>query len=1016
MYFVEKYWENPDVLHVNCTKPRSYFIPFENEKKALQGIRGSSKLFKSLNGMWNFKYYDSINDVEDGFYKKDYNYEGWDQLMVPSNWQLYNYDKANYTNYEYPITLDPPYVPNENPTGIYSREFILHEVCDTRLVFEGVDSCFYVWINGNFVGYSQVSHMTSEFDITGFVSTGINNISVMVLKWCDGSYLEDQDKWRLSGIFRDVYLLQRNDTYIEDIFIKKDVNLENGQAHLSCEIEMNNNTESQVRAVLKTMDDIIIEEKIDVVKGKITISFDVKDIKLWSTEIPYLYNLFLYNEGEVILQKVGFKKIEVENSVILINNHPVKIKGVNRHDSHPELGYTTPMSHMRKDLNLMKEHNINAIRTAHYPNDPRFLQLCDEMGFYVMDEADYESHGAGNDNNLVSSNPLFLKACLDRMERMVERDKNSTSVIMWSLGNESAWGENHIEMAKWTRERDDSRLIHYERAFDQTKLDTSCLDMYSRMYSSVDWIQNEFLTNEEENRPFILCEYSHAMGTGPGDLKEYWDLFYSNERLAGGFVWEWCDHGLNYDYYGGDFGDEPNDGHFCIDGLVYPDRKPHTGLLELKNIIAPIKAELLSVSELKIKITNLYDFIDLSNIVLKWNIEVDGTTVLNGILDDLMAAPQQSEELKIAANIDDFVGRRSYLNLSFHLKEEDYYNLKGQQVYICQFELPVDTVKTPILVDEMSGLTVDKSGRSIVINGDEFSYSFDKFNGQLGSIKYNGVEMLSSPLELTIWRAPIDNDKHILPQWLENRYDKMKLHVYQVAVQAENDKLVKINIKCSLGAYSMAPVVRTNLSYAVYGSGDIVVSIDGKVREGIEYLPRLGVKFAMPKGNETVEYFGYGPHESYIDMHHSSLKSRYLSTVDGLFENYIYPQENGSHYETEWLSISNNLDMGLLVVGMDNFSFNAAHFTAEDLTDANHAFELVKREETIIHLDYLMTGVGSSACGPELLEKYRIPGGDFTFKFRVKPVFFENVSLLDEVFLTGFLESYAQRRGNDKWS
>ena len=1015
MNFIEKYWEDPDTLHVNCISPRAYFIPYESKERAIKGIRGTSKFYKSLNGTWHFKYYPSVETVEDGFYEKDFQCSGWDSLNVPSNWQLTGlYDKPNYTNLDYPIALDPPYVPNENPAGLYCRDFYVKAPSpETRLVFEGVDSCFYVWVNGQFVGYSQVSHMTSEFDITSRVCKGRNRIAVMVLKWCDGTYLEDQDKWRLSGIFRDVYLLQQSERHVEDVFVKTDVDLSGNNGVLSCDVKISKATEADVRITLEDASGGRVFERNEKITGESSFIYELKPVRLWSAEDPYLYRLFLQLGDETVLLKVGFRKIEVKDSAVCLNGVPVKFKGVNRHDSHPVLGFTIPVEHMKQDLLLMKQHNINAVRTSHYPNDPRFMELCDEMGFYVMDEADYESHGAGNEYNLISGNPDFLKACLDRMERMVERDKNHASVVIWSLGNESSYGENHLAMAAWTRERDNSRLLHYERAFDQTRLDTGCLDMYSRMYPSAEWIREDFLKNENEDRPLILCEYCHAMGNGPGDLKEYWELFYSDSRLAGGFVWEWCDHGLFNRFYGGDFGDEPNDRHFCLDGLVYPDRRPHTGLLELKNIIAPIKAALTSSRELAVNVTNLYDFTDLSHVDMRWVIERDGTPVQKGRETLHSILPRESGEIRLEVGMRPPEPGRYFLNLYFETNREVMCLEKGHNVFTCQFELPAQWGRQYMEQQSMDELQVIHEGNRILISGGEFVYTFNELSGQLEDLKYNGVKMLDKAFEICVWRAPIDNDTGERNKWQEERYDKMKPHVYGVNTEILTPQAVRVVSEVSLGAFSKAPILRGRMIYTVYGSGDCIVAFEGELRKDIFYtsgeyaesarttediyLPRLGLCFAMPEGYETVEYFGYGPHESYSDKQHSTLKSRYKSTVDGLFENYLKPQENGSHWQTEWLSVRDLLERGLLFVGMDSFSFNAAHYTVGDLTKTAHAHELVRRDETIVHIDYQMAGTGSGSCGPGLAEEYRIKPGQFSFKFRLKPVFMEETDLFEEI-------------------
>lgn len=1019
MFFVEKYWENPQVLHVNTEKPHAYFIPYESEDKAKKGIRGNSKFYKSLNGQWKFKYYDTVSMVEDGFYACNYNANSWDDLIVPSNWQMHGYDKPHYTNVNYPYPCDPPFVPNDNPAGLFIRDFYVDKIDNKNvyLVFEGVDSCFYLWVNGTFVGYSQVSHMTSEFNIAQHLKPGNNRLAVMVLKWCDGSYLEDQDMWRMSGIFRDVYLLTREKVHISDIFIKTDLNENLTEGVLSCEITLSGGTSANICALLKDIHgDILSEQQANMVQQGI-LEFKVPSPELWNAETPNLYELYIYNGEEIILLKVGFRKIEIKDSVILINGKAVKLKGVNRHDSHPVLGHTIPLYHMKNDLILMKRHNINAIRTSHYPNDPRFLELCDELGFYVIDEADLETHGAERvgDFSMISRDPQFEAAYLDRMHRMVERDKNHASIIMWSLGNESGYGENHVKMALWAKNKDNSRLIHYEGAFSPSLYydintgweATSCLDVYSRMYPSISWMADEFLQNENEKRPLVLCEYCHAMGNGPGDLKDYWDLIYKHPRLSGAFVWEWTDHsvltktsdGIEYYAYGGDFGDKPNDGNFCVDGLVYPDRTPHNGLLELKNIIAPVRTEAVDLNSGKIKVTNLYDFINLSHLVLNWKVEKDGEVIDSSEEDNIDLAPQSSSIFTLPYDIPQKPDGRYFLTVSYTLVTDMEWAEKGYEVAFEQFELPVGKVeKHPVTKASMPSISIVETNKEFIIQGSEFKYVFDRYYGCFTSIIYNGMNMISSMPKFNIWRAPTDNDRNIRNKWEAEGYNRLDTHIYSVKIISRDEKHISICSDFSLGGYIKKPVIRAKALWTVYGSGDILLETQAKVSEGIPFLPRYGLQLCMPKGNELIEYFGYGPHESYLDKRRSTFKSKFEATVDSMHENYLKPQENGSHYSTEWATVTNLLGMGLLFIGMEDFSFNVSHYTPEDITNASHPYKLIRRDETIINLDYKVSGVGSNSCGPELLPQYRLSESDINFKLRIKPIFKEDISLLDVVY------------------
>jgi len=1019
MFFVEKFWENPEILHVNCEKPRAYFIPFENEEKAKENIRGTSKFYKSLNGAWKFKYFNSVNEISCEFYKNDFDARCWDDLVVPSNWQMHGYDKPHYTNVNYPFPCDPPHVPNENPAGLYIRDFTLRKPEGKRiyLIFEGVDSCFYVWVNGNWAGYSQVSHMTSEFDITGYIKDGKNRIAVMVLKWCDGSYLEDQDMWRLSGIFREVYLLTRQEIHLVDVFIKTELSEDFSKGTILCELEVSAGFSSECRSVLKDPSGNIIDEKRAQISKYGEIRFSVDNPVLWSAEVPQLYELYIYHGEEVIRFRPGFKRIEVKDSIILFNGKPVKFKGVNRHDSHPELGHTIPIYHMKNDLLLMKRHNINAIRTSHYPNDPRFLDLCDELGFYVIDEADLECHGVflaeGRDKTLenkdmLANDPSYESAFLDRMKRMVERDKNHACIVMWSLGNESGYGINHIKMAKWAKSRDNSRLIHYEGACwtdIMDKYDTSPLDVFSNMYPSISKIKDEILKKENETRPIVLCEYSHAMGNGPGDLKDYWDLIYSNPRLSGGFVWEWCDHavktttpdGIEYYAYGGDFGDMPNDGNFCVDGLVYPDRRPHTGLLELKNVIAPVKTEVVDITKGEFRVSNLYYFKNLDDVLLDWKVEKDGITVESGSVSNIFIPPQESQTVSLPYKMPEKPDGRYFLTVSYILKKETVWAEKGYEIAFAQFELPTGKAEKRIIKQSaLPDLCIDKTGKEIVIEGEDFIYKFDLYHGTFSSIKYNGLDMIDTLPKFNIWRAPIDNDRN-MHAWRDEGYDRLNTRISSVRIISEDSKKISICTEYTLGSYSRKPVIRGKALWTVYGSGDIYLETEAKVREDAPFLPRFGLQLSMPKGNELVQYFGYGPHESYIDKHHSCKISRYRNTVDEMFENYLRPQENGSHYRTEWAVVTNKLGMGLLFAGMDKFSFNVSHYTPEDLTYADHPYKLKKRDVTIVNIDYMMSGTGSNSCGPELLPQYRLSQKDINFSLRIKPVFVEDISVIDTV-------------------
>ncbi|MNZ24177.1 Evolved beta-galactosidase subunit alpha [compost metagenome] len=1003
MINLPKYWEDLNVLHKNREAARAYYIPFADGKSALQQQRGRSPFYRTLNGNWKFKYHESIQHVEDGFYKTDADVSGWDDLLVPSCWQVKGYDQLHYTNVNYPFPCDPPYVPNANPTGLYVREFNLSKDWEDKqkyIVFEGVNSCFYLWINGTWVGYSQGSRMPAEFDISPYVQAGKNKIAVMVLKWCDGSYIEDQDIWRFSGIFRDVYLLARSPQHIRDVFNRTELSEDLGSATVTCELESIGYVEAEVK--LTDAKGQVVVSRTCQVDGKGSVVLEVDQPQLWSAEAPNLYHLYISSGEEVFYFAVGFRTIEISEGVFYINHVPVKLKGVNRHDSHPVLGQTVPINHMIADLKLMKQHNINTIRASHYPNDSRFLQLCNEYGFYVIDEADLECHGvfhAVGDFNMLTRIPEWRPSFVERAIRMVERDKNHPSVIIWSMGNESGYDENHMAMARWTKSRDASRPVHYEgsdpRHFGSP--DVEVLDMESRMYSSPAYIE-EYAKNENSTKPMFMCEYSHAMGNGPGDLKEYWDVIYKYPKLMGGCVWEWSDHGIlttsdkgiHYFAYGGDFGDEPNDGNFCIDGLVSPDRVPHTGLLELKKIIAPVLFEAVDLAKGVIRINNRYDFIDLSHLRLFWKVEEEGALVEQGYLELSSIAAHSSETVELSYHCPEAAVGAYILTVSCRLKEDDQWGPAGHEVTFEQFQLPVERLAKEAEVIRNNEIRIENQKDQLIIEGFDFRHVFDTYNGTFVSITKHGVEMLNKPLGFNIWRAPIDNDRKVKRQWFEEGYDRAHMHVYKTEVTEQDDTTIAISVRFSLGGYIKPPLLHGTAQWRVIGNGQVNLKVDVCVREDLIFLPRFGLQVTMPSGTEEVEYFGNGPHESYIDKNHSTSKGKYLTTVDDLFIPYVMPQENGSHDGTEWVSVTNEQGMGLKFTGPQSFSFNASHYTPEDLTNAQHTYELQRREETIVHLDYKMSGVGSNSCGPELLEVYRLDEKEFTFEIAIAPIFKED--------------------------
>lgn len=1022
MIEIERYWEQLDCLHVNREPARASFIPYGSAEAARSGKRGASPYYQTLNGAWKFRYHRSVAEVTEPFYEAASSlHEAWDELIVPSCWQNNGYDQLHYTNINYPIPYDPPFVPDDNPAGAYVREFNVaadwaQEGKRTYVVFEGVNACFYLWVNGAFVGYSQGSRIPAEFDLSPYLKAGRNKMAVLVLKWCDGTYLEDQDAWRYSGIYRDVYLVSREASHIRDAFVKPELSADYREGIVRAELVTTG--ELAVRAELYAPSGKLAGDGSAVLQGGGFIELGLRQPELWNAEQPRLYELYVYAGAEVLRFRVGFRKIEIQDGVFRVNGKAIKLKGVNRHDSHPSLGQTIPLNHMIKDLNLMKQHNVNTIRTSHYPNDPRFLDLCDEYGFYVVDEADLECHGVTSTGKMedgafhkLTIDPSWKEAFVERAVRMVERDKNHASILIWSLGNESGYGANHIAMAEWVKSRDDSRLVHYEGAAPHYHGDNNVdvLDMESRMYATPADIK-AYAQDEANTKPMFLCEYSHAMGNGPGDLQDYWNVIYAEPKLMGGCVWEWCDHGIavrteageSYFAYGGDFGDKPNDGNFCIDGLVSPDRKPHGGLLELKQIIAPVVMEAEDAAQGIVRITNRYDFIDLSHLSLRWKLERGGTLIDQGTAGPLDAASGETQTVQLAYREPVAAGDRCVLTLSVWQTGETRWAAPGHEIAFAQFETegavfaPAQESK-PAAAEANDAaeqsrkafMNASETGGILTVSGFDFEYMFDLGKGSIVSIARHGVRMIEEPVRFNIWRAPTDNDMYIRKEWEREGYDRAVMKVYGSAWTAQPDASVKVTVKFSLGSYIRSPFVRGEAVWTFLPDGEAKLSVAADVREDIPYLPRFGLELVMPKGTEEVEYYGYGPHESYIDKRASVRKGRYLLSVDEMAQKYVMPQETGSRYGTEWAMVTSELGMGLRFDAPEPFSFQALHMTAADLTTAKHTPELIRRDQTIVHIDYKMSGVGSGSCGPKLSEQYQLNEKELRFELSLRPVFKE---------------------------
>ena len=1128
---IPHHYENLHILHENTMPDRNYYIPAGKAYSTSLDARDHSDRVQFLNGTWKFRYYDSIYNLQDEFYSEGYDVSGFDDIPVPSVWQMHGYDYHQYTNVRYPFAFDPPYVPKDNPCGAYVTDFDYDQNEDAPLAhlnFEGVDSCFYVWLNGRYVGYSQVSHSTSEFDITEFIRNGSNRLCVLVLKWCDGSYLEDQDKFRMSGIFRDVYILKRPTGSVFDYFIrtscddiknptKADVIIDftafTGYASgAKPEAGVGKGVDSDINIEVTILDadgricssgcvkcEICVqgdantnadEGKTAASSSSITLSIDSP--VLWNAEKPYLYTVIIRCAGEVITDRIGIREITIENKIVYINGMPIKFHGVNRHDSDPVTGFTISREQIIRDMSLMKQHNVNAIRTSHYPNVPYFYELCDEYGFYVIDEADIEAHGpselfysdnswenkAARWNEPIANNPEFCESILDRIRRCVTRDKNRACVVIWSMGNESAYGVTFEEALAWVKSYDSSRLTHYESAQytdGKRKYDYSNLDLYSRMYPSISEMA-EYIDGDGD-KPYILCEYCHAMGNGPGDLEDYFQFFDTHETTCGGFVWEWCDHAIyrgkaanskDMYAYGGDSDETIHDGNFCMDGLVYPDRRPHTGLLEFKNINRPVRITGYDETTGVLTLHNYMDFTDIRDyltmsyevtcdgqIIASGNIDVpsvaphgDGTaclrliTEMQNLLQTLSAinGPDNSDSTATAdcssvaerfddkACINDMIPHRAFLRVIYKAAVGSAFVKEGDVLGFDEVELGSPKQNTGELMDKTSALSkaqdttsaplhISESDTEFVISGSNFEYTFDRNTGNFAGIVVDGQELLSAPCDKTIWRAPTDNDRNIKNEWFRAHYDMVSERTYETSCIIKNDLAVITCTSC-LSAPTVQPVLRINAEWTVSAEGTITAGMHVTKNPEFSVLPRFGVRMILKEDMQNINYIGMGPYESYIDKHHASWHGSFSASNDEMHEDYIMPQENGSHFDCSYVQISapgandgadkNSSDKNnsagsssyqsicntqtastnaattahsIAVTSAVPFSMNASPYTAEELTNAAHNYELPESNKAVLCIDYRQNGIGSNSCGPELDEKYRFDEDEWEFGF-----------------------------------
>ena len=1041
-------WENPCLTQRIRLPARSYFIPHADADSARLAGRAASARLLLLNGAWSFHLAPTPAETPAGFQSPSFDAAGWESIPVPMSWQMRGYDKPHYTNVVYPFPVDPPRVPTENPTGCYRREFSLPETwagMSIALRFEGVDSFFEAWVNGKRAGSSKGSRLPAEFDITALVKPGVNTIAVRVMKWSDGSYLEDQDMWWLSGIFRDVYLLARPRARIADFAVRTDLDSEYRDAvvYLDARLANAGKTASAValEAVLFDPAGAMVRTVSSGVRRlaagqetAFTLNWKVPAARAWTAETPSLYRLLitlLDDKGrvlEAISQAIGIRKVEIRGPLFLVNGRPIKIKGVNRHEHHPDLGRAVPLEAMVRDILLMKRHNINAVRTSHYPDDPRFYDLCDQYGIYVIDECDLETHGFGYDIDLQPTRqPVWEKAFVDRMERMVMRDRNHACVIMWSLGNESGYaGANHKAMAARARQLDPSRPIHYEGDVEGV-----VADVFSCMYPEVNDIRrigegargepigwNKWTAEKWGGRPAFMCEYAHAMGNGPGNLKDYWDAIYAHPRLVGGCVWKWMDLGIRAktadgrEYFadGGEFGEYPCDGIYIMDGICFSDGTPTPGLLEYKAVLCPIAVEPVNPAAGKVRLINRLDFLNANIFRMSWTLAADGDILESGAADIPGIAPRKAREITIPYSVPARLkpGALCRVTMRFTLAEDTPWAPAGFEVGAVQYDVPFRAPPAILRpASSMPQLRRAEDDLSLAAEGPGFRLVFDKVRARISSWQYQGVELVQAGPRLDFWRAPTDKDFRVKQSWLQHHLNRLQHRTDRVTVIAgDRNRSLTIEADVRIAPPVFRHAFLCHYTYRLFGSGDLLLSVNGKPfvnpldtqakpEQWPDKLPRIGLCLALRPGFERVAWYGRGPGESYADSQEAALFGVWGASVDELMTSYMKPQENGNRKDTHWVALTDQRGLGLLAMGWPLINFSAHHYTADDLFQARRAFNLVRREEIILHLDLRQRGLGGASCGPEPLPEHEVRPDEFAFSIRLRPFSTDQAEAMD---------------------
>lgn len=1004
-------WGNPEIFGQNKEPAHVTLVPYTDAKTALKGERAKSPYFKLLNGIWKFKWVRKPADRPKDFFKEDFDISKWDDILVPSNWQMKGYGIPIYTNVKEPWSVEraiPPHIPHDyNPVGSYKRKFTIPPNWEGRevfLVFEGVKSAFYVWVNGKKIGYSQGSMTPAEFNITPYIHPGINTLAVQVYRWSDGSYLEDQDMWRFSGIYRDVYLFSTSTLHIRDFWARTDLDKEYRDAVLKVRVKVKNYSEEslqnyRIEAMLfnawnKRVFRSPIARSVKIEKREeavLELEKEVKNPMKWSAEHPYLYTLLLTLKDsngktiEVESNRIGFRKVELKDGQMLVNGVPILIKGVNRHEHDPDYGRAIPFERMIQDIKLMKQFNINAVRTSHYPDDPKWLALCDKYGIYLYSDANIESHAFWDK---FTKDPKWKPAFMDRCISMVERDKNHPCVIVWSLGNEAGFGPNHVAMSEWIHKNDPTRLVGYRTAGNDPSVDiTSC--GYPKINKLIE------IARSEDNRPFLMEEYAHSMGNSTGNLKEYWDVIEKYKRLQGGFIWDWVDQGIRrktkegeeWWAYGGDFGDEPNDGNFCINGLIFPDRRIHPAMWEVKKVYQPLKVKPVDLIAGKVRIINECNFTNLNEINVFWKLLADDKVLKKGVLPKLDIAPRKSKVITIPFGKPKLMpGVEYWLTISFKLPMKTPWAAKGHGVAWEQFKVPFEAPAKPVLdFTKMPKLKLTQSNEKIIVEGQDFNVVFDKKEGAITSFSYKGEELFKRGPILNVWRAPTDNDdRKLLRQWKKASFHQLSHEVEDIKVERINPQAVRISIWTFVSAHGKTTGFKYEGVYTIYGSGDVIIENRILPVGELPPLPRIGLQMTMPGEYNNFTWYGCGPHETYCDRRTGARVGVYSGTVDEQYVPYIMPQENGNKTDVRWVALTNDKGIGLLAVGMPLLNVSAHHFTTEDLTKAKHTYELRRRDDITLNLDYKQCGLGNGSCGPGTLPQYLIQPKELRYSMRMR--------------------------------